>query len=433
MQNQAIFNIGILGSVSNGKSSLVYKLTGIKTQKYASEIESNKTIKLGYANSKIYKCPICKPPTCYQPKSSDVTSAKCVLCNELMELQIHVSFVDCPGHHQYLATMLNGTSVMDAAIIIESIANNDIAQQTKEHINAINKMKINVITTCLNKIDTLIKPEYDINKNIILNKINDFKTYLEEHNITAPIIPISANLNINTDIVCEYICEYFKNNIIKKQNAITNMIIVRSFNINKQNVLIKDLVGGIVGGSIISGSLKIGDKIKILPGLIFDEENELGHIWTFQPILSEIKSINSEKNTLEYAESGGLIGIGLTIDPALTANDKLIGSVLLLENEETLYEIYNNIVINIKFINQVIIKKGDLLILNYNSSIVLAKVKRILNKDNKIRYDLNLKRPLCVNKKETITISIKINNILTVIGIGKIVRGIKLRLKDNIN
>ena len=54
MNLQPICNIGTLGSVSDGKSTLVEKLTGIKTQRHSSEKIRNITIKSGYANLKIW-------------------------------------------------------------------------------------------------------------------------------------------------------------------------------------------------------------------------------------------------------------------------------------------------------------------------------------------------------------------------------------------
>lgn len=48
-----------MGHVSHGKSTLVEAISGIKTAKSEEEHKQNRTIKLGYANTKIYKCPRC--------------------------------------------------------------------------------------------------------------------------------------------------------------------------------------------------------------------------------------------------------------------------------------------------------------------------------------------------------------------------------------
>src|SRR3990172_10607755 len=85
-KNQPTINVGMIGSVSNGKSSITEKVTGIKTQKHSSEMKRNITIKLGYANAKIFKCETCPAPKCYQSYSSAEMEVKCLHCNGDMKL-----------------------------------------------------------------------------------------------------------------------------------------------------------------------------------------------------------------------------------------------------------------------------------------------------------------------------------------------------------
>ena len=59
ISKQATINIGTIGHVAHGKSTVVKSISGVKTVKYKSELERNITIKLGYANAKIYKCKVC--------------------------------------------------------------------------------------------------------------------------------------------------------------------------------------------------------------------------------------------------------------------------------------------------------------------------------------------------------------------------------------
>ena len=63
ISRQATINIGTIGHVSHGKSTLVNAITGVKTQRHSLERIRNITIKLGYANAKIYKC-ACPDPDC---------------------------------------------------------------------------------------------------------------------------------------------------------------------------------------------------------------------------------------------------------------------------------------------------------------------------------------------------------------------------------
>ena len=79
----------------------------------------NITIKLGYANAKLYRCPVCEAPDCYQAYGSEKEDkATCKHCNSEMFLMRHISFVDCPGHDALMATMLAGAAVMDSALLL---------------------------------------------------------------------------------------------------------------------------------------------------------------------------------------------------------------------------------------------------------------------------------------------------------------------------
>ncbi|KAJ2287274.1 eukaryotic translation initiation factor 2 subunit gamma, partial [Coemansia sp. RSA 2706] len=120
MANQATINIGTIGHVAHGKSTLVKAISGVNTVRFKNELERNITIKLGYANAKIYKCdnPECPRPGCFRSYGSDkatVFACERPGCGGKMQLLRHVSFVDCPGHDLLMATMLNGAAVMDAA------------------------------------------------------------------------------------------------------------------------------------------------------------------------------------------------------------------------------------------------------------------------------------------------------------------------------
>jgi len=160
---QPQINIGMIGHVSDGKSTIVKAITGQSTQRYSQEKSSNLTIRLGYANAKIIQCSTCPEPECYSACSSDCHEYKCNKCEGVAILVNHVSFVDCPGHHSFMQTMLSGTSVMDYTILVESLANKTIpAAQTIAHLNSINSTEIENIMVILNKIDLVSKIKQSI-------------------------------------------------------------------------------------------------------------------------------------------------------------------------------------------------------------------------------------------------------------------------------
>lgn len=71
ISRQATINIGTIGHVAHGKSTVVKAISGVETVKFRQEKVRNITIRLGYANAKIYKCPACPAPDCYKSYSSD--------------------------------------------------------------------------------------------------------------------------------------------------------------------------------------------------------------------------------------------------------------------------------------------------------------------------------------------------------------------------
>merc|ERR1711936_1355651 len=263
---------------------------GVHTVRFKNELERNITIKLGYANAKIYKSedPRCQRPVCYTSASS--TKEDVFKMNGFeYGLVRHVSFVDCPGHDILMATMLNGAAVMDAALLL--IAGNESCPQpqTSEHLAAIEIMKFIEGTVAEG----------------------------------APIIPISAQLKYNIEVVCEYIMKKIP---VPVRDFISEprLIIIRSFDVNKPGSDVEDLRGGVAGGSILRGVLKVGQEIEIRPGLVSkDSEGKL----TCQPIYSRIVSLFAEQNDLMYAVPGGLIGVGTKVDPTLCRADRMVGQV----------------------------------------------------------------------------------------------------------
>ncbi|ARF09757.1 eukaryotic translation initiation factor 2 gamma subunit [Indivirus ILV1] len=416
MENQPTINIGMIGSVSNGKSSITEKLTGIKTQKYASEKERNITIKLGYANAKIYKCLECDPPDCYQSCQSEIYNLNCKFCDQKMILMKHISIVDNPGHSALMATMLNGSSVMDYSILVESAANSEIALQTKEHLIATNLVGLKNKIVCMNKMD-LVK------KDIGLEKIKKLQNYLQEIEVTKDslIVPIVANYGINVDVLCQYICEHIPEPSRDIESSL-KMIVVRSFNVNKQEINIEDLQGGVIGGTILRGKVMKNSYVTVYPGLVLpNEDSDKETKWTYTPITSKVISINSEKNNLEYAIPGGLIGIQLDIDPGLTVKDGLVGNIVTFfgENQAKL-KVFETIFIEFILLDKTL-NTNEIIMINCNSNNTKGKVIKI--RKNKMEISL-LENPMCLEIGDYITISQMTDKNMSIIGRGKVLDGI---------
>ncbi|CAO1392447.1 unnamed protein product [Diamesa serratosioi] len=323
ISRQATINMGTIGHVAHGKSTVVKAVSSVQTVRFKNELERNITIKLGYANAKIYKCdnPKCPRPGCYTSGGSgkdDNFPCYRPSCTGRFQLVRHVSFVDCPGHDILMATMLNGAAVMDAALLL--IAGNESCPQpqTSEHLAAIEIMKLKHILILQNKIDLVkevqAKEQYDQIVKFVQGTVAE----------GAPIIPISAQLKYNIEVLCEYITKKIP---VPTRNFIDapRLIVIRSFDVNKPGCEVNDLKGGVAGGSILRGVLKVGQEIEVRPGLVSkDEEGRL----TCRPIFSKIVSLYTEQNELQYAVPGGLIGVGTKIEPTLCRADRLVGQVL---------------------------------------------------------------------------------------------------------
>ncbi|MCK5261591.1 MAG: GTP-binding protein, partial [Thermoplasmatales archaeon] len=140
-------NIGMIGHVDHGKTTLTQRLTGKWTDEHSEELKRGISIRLGYADAAFYKCPNCDEPQCY------TTNKTCPHCNSPCELLRVVSFVDAPGHETLMATMLSGAAIMDGAVLVIA-ANEQCPQpQTREHLTALEIAGTKNIVIVQNKID----------------------------------------------------------------------------------------------------------------------------------------------------------------------------------------------------------------------------------------------------------------------------------------
>merc|ERR1711983_391071 len=197
----------------------------------------------------------------------------------------------------------------------------------------------------------------------------------------------SAQLKYNIEVVCEYIEKKIPVPL-RDFTSEPHLIIIRSFDVNKPGSEVEDLRGGVAGGSILKGVLKVGQEIEIRPDLVSkDSEGKL----TCQPIYSRIVSLFAEQNDLMYAVPGGLLGVR-------TEGDKKGAKVQKLAKNEVL-------MVNIGSLStggRVIAVKAD-----------LAKI--------------GLTTPVCTEVGEKIALSRRIDKHWRLIGWGQIRRGITVK------
>mmetsp|Transcript_9884 Transcript_9884/g.30209 ORF Transcript_9884/g.30209 Transcript_9884/m.30209 type:complete len:483 (+) Transcript_9884:124-1572(+) len=437
ISRQATINCGTIGHVAHGKSTLVKAISSVQTAKFKKEHQRNNTIELGYANTKLYKCtnPKCPRPSCYRAYGSgkeDNPPCEVSGCKSRMQLMRHLSFVDCPGHDILMATMLNGVAVMDAALMLISGNESCPQPQTLEHLAAIDVMRLKHIIIVQNKIDLVSESSAEAQYNDIEEFIRG--TIAEG----SPIIPISAQLKYNVDVVVEYL---IKKVPVPKRDFMSppRMIVIRSFDVNKPGEDVYNLKGGVAGGSITQGVLKVGQKIEFRPGIW--GKNEKGEV-ICQPIITVVRSMNAEANALQYAIPGGLIGVGTKIDPSLTRANRLCGQVLGAVG--TLPDVFSEVEINYFLLRRLLgvktegdgrsakvqkLEKGEVLNLNIGSRSTGGRVV----KAKKGFARLELYTPVCTRVGEKIAMSRRIERHWRLIGWGDITAGVKVTLVSTVD
>lgn len=402
---QPCINIGTAGHVDHGKTTLIQSLTGVWTSVHSQELKRGITIRVGYSDAAFYKCPSCEPPLGYS------TSVKCPNCNGESELSRVVSFVDSPGHESLMANMLSGAALMDGALLIID-SNQKVPQlQTEEHLLALQTLGIKQIVVVQNKIDLLSYKE-------ALENYSDIAKFLKgTKSSKSPIIPVSAQSGLNKDALIHAI----ETNIPTPQrNESKNSImhVLRSFDVNKPGTKIKNIKGGVIGGSLTQGIFKVGDEVEIKPGILHEKKK------SYEAIHTEIVSLGTAVGIVDQVRPGGLVAICTKLDPSMTSGDSFIGSVIgkpgtLPENSITSkmkVNLFDAAVGSGAETKVTPIQSGELLRLSIGTSPALCKVLKAKAEDIEVEF----RRPVCLFEGGSVAISRRISDRWRLIGAGTV-------------
>ena len=407
LPKQPEVNIGTIGHVDHGKTTLVQSLTGVWASRHSEELKRGITIKLGYADLPIYKCPKCEPPKNFSAK------ANCPVCGEQGEFVRALSFVDAPGHEALMATMLSGAAIMDGAILVIAADEPCPQPQTREHLAAAEVIGIKNIIIVQNKIDI-------VDERRAMQSYQEIKNFVKgtvaEH---APIIPVSAQRGINIDVLLNAIEEIIPTPK-RDETKPPFMYIIRSFDVNKPGTPIEEMEGGIVGGTIAQGKFKVGEEIEIRPGIMAEREGKT----VYDPLVSEIVSLQAGEQYVKEAACGGLVGVGTCLDPSYSKADGLTGNVagkismlpptlteLILETH-----VLDRVVGTKELLKVERINLDEQLLLHVGAALNVGKVTAA--KGNLIKVKLS--RPVCVLSGSRVAISRKVTARWRLIGYGLI-------------
>jgi translation initiation factor 2 subunit 3 len=398
-------NIGMIGHVDHGKTTLTKALSGEWTDRHSEEVKRGISIRLGYADVNFYKCNNCEGSKAY------TNVPTCRECGGEAELLRSVSFVDAPGHETLMATMLSGAAMMNGALLLVAANEKCPQPQTKEHLMALTIIGVDKIIIVQNKVDIVTKEEALAN----YKEIKEFiKGTIAEN---APIIPVSANHNVNIDKLIETIEKVIPSpkTDVKKP---ARMFVARSFDINTPGSDIESLRGGVLGGSIMQGKLEVGDQIEIAPGRKVEQGREV----TWEKITTTVESLHAGEQELEVAKPGGLIAIGTKLDPSMTKSDGLTGRVV--GKPGTLPPVMHKFIMKTKLLERVVGTAQDLAVENIKTneplmlSVGTATTVGVVTSARGEESEVTLKIPVCAEKTQRVAISRKIQGKWRLIGYG---------------
>ncbi|ELY93601.1 translation initiation factor IF-2 subunit gamma [Natrialba taiwanensis] len=396
-------NIGLVGHVDHGKTTLVQALSGSWTDQHSEEMKRGISIRLGYADATFRECPDRDEPERY------TVEEECPDGTESKPLRT-VSFVDAPGHETLMATMLSGASLMDGAVLVVS-ANEPVPQpQTEEHLMALDIIGIENIVIAQNKIDLVDSDQARRNYEQIQEFVEG--TVAED----APVVPVSAGQEVNMDLLIQAVEEEIPTPE-RDPDADARMHVARSFDINKPGTTASDLAGGVLGGSLVKGELESDQEIEIRPGREVEEGGQTEYV----PIETTIRSLQAGGETVDSATPGGLLGVGTGLDPALTKGDALAGR--MAGPPGSLPPTWQQFTMDVDLLERVVgtdggeveeISTGEPLMMTVGTATTVGAVTSAREGE----CEVNLKRPVTADPGAKIAINRRIGARWRLIGLG---------------
>lgn len=404
LPKQPEVNIGTIGHVDHGKTTLVQALTGVWASRHSEELKRGITIKLGYADMPVYKCPKCEEPKNYS------TQPVCPNCGSKTTFARAISFVDAPGHEALMATMLSGAAIMDGAILVIAADEPCPQPQTREHLAAAEIIGIKNIVIVQNKVDIVdekrARDSYMEIKNFVKGTVAE----------NAPIIPVSAQRMVNIDVLIQAMEEFIPTPP-RDETKPPLMYIVRSFDVNKPGTPLEKLEGGVIGGTIIQGKFVVGEEVEIRPGISIEEGKNVYH-----PLVSEIVSLHAGGKNVKEAHCGGLVGVGTLLDPSFSKADGLTGN--MVGRKDALPPTQSDLTLETHILERAVgtkelakienINIGETLLLHVGAAITVGKVTSIKKNATMIK----LTRPVCAQTGSRVALSRKMTGRWRLIGYG---------------
>ena len=407
LPKQPEVNIGMVGHVDHGKTTLTQALSGVWTDTHSEERKRGISIKLGYADTAFYKTSDGR----YYARGKH-PDGQDDLDDDLLRV---VSFVDAPGHETLMAVMISGASIMDGAMLLISATEKCPQPQTREHLAALQIAGIENIVVVQNKIDIVSRERAQ-------ESYSEIKSFLDGTIAeSAPIIPVSAHHDVNLDVLIRAIEDVIPTPD-RSGDESGLMYVARSFDVNRPGTRPEGLAGGIIGGSIVEGSFNVGDSILIAPG----RRIQSGGKTSWKPIPTRIESLKGGGLDLDSVHAGGLCGIATPMDPMSTKADELSGQVMAREGE--LPPIWEELKLDLRLLEKMVssgeedagsirpLQTNEMLMINSATATSVGTVSSAKGGSATIQ----LRLPICAKSGSRVTLSRRVGSRWRLIGHGSI-------------
>ncbi|MES2139946.1 MAG: elongation factor Tu [Bacteroidota bacterium] len=233
-------NIGTIGHVDHGKTTLTAAITVVLAEKGLSEVRDF---------SSIDNAP--------EEKARGITINTSHV--EYSTSKRHYAHVDCPGHADYVKNMVTGAAQMDGAILVVAATDGPMPQ-TREHILLARQVGVPKIVVFMNKVDMVDDPEL---LELVEMEIRELLTFYQFDGENTPIIQGSALGGLNKD-------EKWMPKIMELMDAVDNYIPIPVREIDKPFLMpVEDVFtitgrGTVATGKIDTGVINTGDEVEIL-------------------------------------------------------------------------------------------------------------------------------------------------------------------------
>ena len=303
-------NIGTIGHVDHGKTTLTAAITTVLAKK-------------GLSEKKAYDQIDAAP----EEKARGITINTAHI--EYQTEKRHYAHVDCPGHADYVKNMITGAAQMDGAILVVA-ATDGVMPQTREHILLARQVGVPYIVVFLNKCDQVDDPELiDIVEMEIRDILNEYGFPGDD----TPIIRGSALKALQGDAESE-------NAVMELMNAVDTYIPEPTRATDKPFLLaIEDVVtitgrGTVVTGRVERGVTKLGDEVELV-GIRDTKKTVITGIEMFRKTLDQAMAGDNVGILLRGVNRDEVVRGQVLVKPgSVTPHTKFEASVYVLTKEE---------------------------------------------------------------------------------------------------